>query len=243
MATSQLLKNKKCTELWEQSVEHPFIRQLVKGSLPHDKFRDYIIQDKIFCESFRCFVCQVLADCPHAEDFEVFHKLVAELQGYGHEAQLFEEIFQMLNITNADMRAHPTTEAFSNFLWKIGTTATLEEKLVVLYAIEGSYMEWADRAKKSTSNAKSENDIYGKWIEIHSGQNLGKLVDWIKKSLDDLLGQKMTDDHHQLFQRSLQYEIMFWDTAFMPGSSVFSGEFGITHPLGGHQKGRSGLRM
>jgi thiaminase len=74
MATSQLLKNKKCTELWEQSVEHPFIRQLVKGSLPHDKFRDYIIQDKIFCESFRCFVCQVLADCPHARDFEVFHK-------------------------------------------------------------------------------------------------------------------------------------------------------------------------
>jgi thiaminase len=197
----------------------------MKGELPHDKFRDYIIQDKIFCESFRCFVCQVLADCPKAEDFEVFHKLVADLQGYGHEAALFEEIFKMLNITKADMRAHPTTEAFNNFLWKVGTTGTLEDKLIVLYAVEGSYMEWAERGK--SRNETPKNGVYAKWAEIHTAQNLGRLIDWVKKSLDELLGPKgehITDTHHQLFQRALQYEIMFWDTAFMPGSSVFSGE-------------------
>lgn len=242
MATSQLRKPKKCNELWEHSVEHTFIKQFVNGDLPHDKFRDYIIQDKIFCESFRGFVCQVLADCPKAEDFEVFHKLVADLQGYGHEAELFKELFQMLNITHADLRAHPTTEAFGNFLWKVGSTGTLEDKLLVLFAIEATYMDWADRALANKTLPSDET--YAKWLHIHTSTNLGPLVTWLRKTLDELLGsngERILAHHQKLFERTLQYEVMFWDTAFIPGSSVFSGEFGVTHTIPAHNRFSSGL--
>ena len=242
MATTQLLKSKKCTELWEHAVAHTFIKQFVGGELPHDKFRDYIIQDKIFCESLRGFVCQVLADCPKADDFEVFHKLIADLQGYGHEAELFKELFEMLNITHADLRPHPSTEAFCNFLWKVGTTGTLEDKLIVMYAIEGTYMEWADRAL--SSGKVPSDETYAKWLHIHTSSNLGPLVTWLRKTLDELVGtggERLLAHHHKLFERTLQYEVMFWDTAFIPGSSVFSGEFGMAHPIPQHHRFSSGL--
>lgn len=230
MAANELMKEKECKDLWEMCVEHPFIKQMVKNELEHDKFRDYIIQDKLFCETFRGFVCSVLADCTDAVDFEAVHKLVADLQGYGHEAQMFKEIFDGLKISHADMWPHPTTEAFCNFLWRVSTTGTLADKLVVLYAIESSYMEWAERSIKA--NQKPSDPMYSKWVEIHSAKNLSKLVDWCKSRLTDLVGSSgegLTHHHHHLFRRTLQHEIMFWDTAHRPGSSVFPGEFGVGH--------------
>ena len=221
------MKDKETHELWEMCVEHPFVKELTKSTLPHDKFRDYMVQDKIFCETFRGFVCSVLADCPKAEDFEAVHKLIADLQGYGHEAELFSEILQGLNVSHADMRAHPTTEAFTNFLWRVASSGSLEDKLIVLYAVEASYMEWAERAM-SRSEMPSDK-MFAKWVEIHTANNLGNLVEWTKRRLNELVGSNgegLTHHHHHLFKRTLQHEVMFWDTAYRPGSSVFPGEFG-----------------
>lgn len=228
MSVQQLLKQKECEDLWEMSVEHPFVKQLVCGDLDHDKFRDYLIQDKLLCETLRGFVCSVLADCPDADDFEGLHKLIAELQGYGHEAELFKDMFGKLQVSKGDMRPHPTTEAFSNFLWRVSTTGSLEDKLIVLYGVHGTYMDWACRAQER--GAKPGHEAYSRWIEIHTPANLGRLVDWIKRRLDEILGangQRLTHHHMHLFKRTLQYEVMFWDSAYRPGSSVFPGEFGL----------------
>ena len=231
MAKNILLSSKKATQLWEQSIKHLFVEQFIKGDLPDEKFREYIIQDKIFCEDLRSFVCQVLADCPDAKDFEAVHALVANLQGYGHEADLFKEVFSMLKIKQGDLRPHPTTEAFAGFLWRVGTTGTILDKLVVMYAINGCYMDWADRAV--ANKQKPKNQTYAKWIEIHTSENMGKLVEWIENTLIGLAGKKgenLTPFHHEIFEKALKFEIMFFDTAFKPGSLEFPLESSSNEP-------------
>ena len=232
MTTNQLLQQSDLKSLWDLAVSHPFVRELVKGDLPHDKFRDYLVQDKIFCESFRGFVCSLLADCPDAEDFEAMHKLIAGLQGYGHEAEMFKEMFGKLQLVKPDLRAYPTTEAFCSFLWRVASGGSLADKLIVLYAVQGTYMEWAGRAIQ-TGTVPSDQ-VYAQWVDFHAPKNLKPLMDWIQGKLDSLLGsngEKMTSHHKHMFKRALQYEILFWDTAMKPGSSVFPGEFGLAHSL------------
>jgi len=232
MASSKLLKQSELKTLWDMVVEHPFVESLIAGDLPHDKFRDYIVQDKLFCQSFRGFVCSILADCHDAEDFELMHKWISHLQGYGSESAMFRGMFEALKIDDRDLRPYPTTEAFCNFLWRVSSAGTPEDKLVVLYAVQASYMEWARRAVDS--GPVPSDPIYAKWIDIHSPKNLKPLVDGIAEKLDTCLGvngEKLTNHHIHLFKRALQYEVLFWDTALKPGSSVFPGEFGLTHPL------------
>ncbi len=215
-------------QLWELAVEHPFVSQLTDGSLAHDKFRDYIIQDKAFCHSLRALVCSILADCTESSDFEEFHDIIAGLRGYRKEAQLFDEMFDALKITTADLRVHPTTEAFCNFVLRTSASGTLEDKLIVLYAVEATYMDWADRA--TCARRVPSDKIFARWLDIHGKDNLRKLIEWIEKKINSVLGssgEKLTHHHEFLMKRTLQYEIMFWDTAFKPGSSVFPGEFGV----------------
>jgi thiaminase/transcriptional activator TenA len=231
MATDKLLQDKEMKDLWEMAVEHPFIKEMTTGKLEHGKFRDYIIQDKLFCHTLRALVCSILADFTDSADFEEFHDLISELRGYRKEAELFNEMFGSLQITKADMRAHPTTEAFINFVLRTSTSGSVEDKLIVLYAIEGTYMDWAERAKK-LGNVPSDK-VFSKWMSIHLADNLEKLVNWVKNKLNEKLGSKgerLTHHHHFLMKRALQYEVMFWDTAFKPGSSVFPGEFGLSRP-------------
>ena len=219
MAINALLQRPQSSQLWEHTVDHPFVLDLTKGKLPHDKFRDYIVQDKILCGAIRGFVCNLLADCPDIADFESLHTIVADMQGYRHEGKLFEEMFGALKLSHHELHAHPNTVAFMDFLWKVGSRGTLEEKLVVLYGLEGSYMEWAERAHKR-GDVPSDK-VYAKWLEIHSGSNLGKIVEWIKSRLDKLVGNHgLNEHHHKLFQRTLQHEIMFWDAAYIPGRKV-----------------------
>ena len=225
MAIRALLKRKESEELWKQAAEHPFVHQLTKGTLSHDKFEDYIMQDKICCGGFRSFICNILADCPDPDDFESLNKLVAQLQGYGHEANLFKEMFDLMNISQPDMAAHPSTEAFVQFLWKVGVSGTLADKLIVLHAVVASYMEWAELAK-AESRIPSDK-AYAKWLEIHTAASIGQVVEWIKNRLDSIVGkngESLTEHHHSLFQRALQHEILFWDASFKLGSSAFPGE-------------------
>ncbi len=227
MATDRLLQDQEMKHLWEMVVDHPFVEELTAGKLEHDKFRDYIIQDKLFCQTLRSLVCSILADLTESEDFDEFHTVIAELQGYRQETQLFKDMFDGLKISRADTRPHPTTEAFSNFVMRVSSAGRVEEKLLVLYVVEAAYMDWAERAKKASRNPSDK--MFAKWLEIHLESNLGNLVNWLKQKLDVMLGQKgerLTHHHQFLMKRALQYEIMFWDTAFKPGSSLFPGEFG-----------------
>ena len=215
MAINALHARKSTEQLWERAVDHPFVRELSNGKLSHDKFRDYIVQDKMLCESIRGFVCGILADCSEAAEFEDAHKLVADRPGYAHEAELFKEMFQAMKINHPQTFLYPTTEAFINFLCKVGSSGTIHEKLVVLYAIESCYMEWSDRAQKRGD--VPTDHAYAKWMDIHSSKNTGKMISWIKSKLNNMV---LTDHHHKLFQRVLQHEIMFWDSAFYPGRRV-----------------------
>ena len=227
MATDRLLQDQEMKQLWEMVVDHPFVHELTASKLEHDKFRDYIIQDKILCQTLRSLVCSILADLVEGEDFDDFHGTIAELQGYRQETQLFKEMFDGLKISRADTRAHPTTEAFSNFIMRVSSSGRIEEKLLVLYVVEATYMDWAERAKKASRTPSDK--MFAKWQDIHLESNLGNLVKWLKQKLDTLLGERgenLTHHHRFLMKRALQYEVMFWDTAFKPGSSVFPGEFG-----------------
>jgi thiaminase/transcriptional activator TenA len=227
MATNKLVESKELKDLWNMAIDHPFVNGMTDGSLAHDKFRDYLAQDKILCLTLRGLVCAILANFSDVKDFDEFHQLIAELRGYQKETELFDEMFEGLKIKKGDLRPHPTTEAFCNFVARISGSGSLEDKLVVLYAIEASYMDWAEKARREGKSPSSP--FFAKWIDIHYADNLGRLVNWIKNKLNELLGsngERLTHHHCNLVKRTLQYEIMFWDTAFRPGSSVFPGEFG-----------------
>lgn len=206
-------KAKHVSELWEIAVSHPFVAQMTDGSLPKEKFFLYLVQDKLLCEVLRGFVCEVLAECPEASQFSAVHGMIANLKGYGQENELFFNLFRGLEMSGPEMGPYPVTEAFSQFLWKVGATDKLIDKLIVLYVVYALYMDFADKAASETKNMS--NRVYAEWIDMHTSTNIGKLVEWIEATLDFHLDEEdVRPEHVQLFKKTVEFEIMFFDCVF-----------------------------
>jgi thiaminase (transcriptional activator TenA) len=220
MATKSMKLAKDVSELWTMAVSHPIGRKMGDGTLPKDKFYIYLAQDKFLCEAMRGFVCEVLADCPDAGQFEAVHGMIANLHGYGKEDTMFDQLFRELGVSAPEMGPYPVTDAFSQFVWKVGATGKVVDRLIVLYVIHALYMEWADKALPEMKG--DAHPVYSKWMEIHSSRNVGELVGWIESTIDfHLEDTDVLPEHIQLMKRTVEYEIMFFDAAYRDNATDF----------------------
>lgn len=101
MSFSQQLKEE-TKHSWELSLNHPFVQGIVKGDLPLETFRYYILQDIYYLKHYGKIHAFAAA---HADDFAV-SAMLAEKAKLTAEAELtvHKQHAQILNITEEDLK-------------------------------------------------------------------------------------------------------------------------------------------
>ncbi|TWW13131.1 hypothetical protein LABALGNA3A7_09370 [Dellaglioa algida] len=86
---------------WERSFEHPFIKQLVDGSLPAETFRYYLIQDHYYLKHFSK-IHQLVGE--QSNDAEIKKLMFASAEGLAQsESAIRDDFFKELNITDEEI--------------------------------------------------------------------------------------------------------------------------------------------
>ena len=212
MPLTQELRDK-YRDLWERMVTHPFVIEMGDGTLPVDKFRRYFLQDYVFV---RDLVSMTALGVSQAPDFEAAGVLNSFLTGIlDPENDLFIRAFKELSVSEEEysaVSASPTTQAFGDFMMRVGLEGTFEDILTVLYVTERTYLDWGTRLIES--GKRPQNPVYREWIEIHGPDVLGELVAWMGGYLDraELGGRR--DRAERIFLTALRYEYLFWEAAY-----------------------------
>lgn len=199
--------------LWERMVTHPFVYEMGEGTLPVAAFRRYFLQDYVFVNDLVAMTALAMAKAP---DLIAANHLNQFLTGIlNPENDLFVRAFKALGASEAEYAsasANPTTQAFGDFLMRVGLEGTFEDILMVLYVTEGSYLDWGTRLLEA--GKRPDNPVYREWIDLHGPAVLGGLVSWIAEYLDqaDLSHRQARLD--QLFRTALRYEYLFWEAAY-----------------------------
>ena len=200
-------------DLWRKMVTHPFVTEMGDGTLPVEKFRAYFLQDYVFVADLVSTVALAMSKAP---DFEAASRLNRFLTGIlNPENDLFVRAFAELGATEAEYSAasaSPATQAFGDFLMRLGLEGDFEDILTALYVTEATYLDWGSRLIEE--GKRPANPVFREWIDIHGPAVLGELVQWMGEHLDgaDLGGRRTRID--RIFLTTLRYEYLFWESAY-----------------------------
>jgi thiaminase/transcriptional activator TenA len=201
--------------IWEAQHNHPFVRGIADGTLPKDRFVEWVKQDYVFLVEY----CRLFAFAAgRAPDFETLvafaDLLVATANG---EMNLHRRLAADLGISTADLEAvepSPTTQGYTDFLVRTATTGDFAELAAALLPCMWGFSEIGQRL---AARPRPADPQYAAWIESYADPEFAKLADWCRALVDRLAEAAPPRTRARMtraFLTSSRYELLFWSSAW-----------------------------
>ena len=167
-------------ELAEECLAHPFVRGLGEGSLDPEVFEHYLAQDAFFLRAF--FSAYALGAVRAVERREVVQRLHGLMRGVLDELKLHEGYAKSFGIDLGNVRPHPATRAYTDFLLRTAWTAEVGE---IMAAMTPCMRLYAYLGQELARQDYSQNP-YREWIETYSSDEFEALAAELESLLDQL---------------------------------------------------------
>lgn len=199
---------------WELSLNHPFVLGIVKGNLPLETFKNYILQDIYYLKHYG----KVHAfGAAQADDFQVSASLSEKAKNTAQaELTVHKQHAEILEITEEDMeqfKPAPTAYAYTSHLYRAALSGSLGQ---IVAAMLPCYWLYADIGN-TYRNAEPGVEIYENWIQLYAGE-------WFQESTREMIGlmDKLAEKasaHErekmkEMFVIAKEYELGFWEMSY-----------------------------
>jgi thiaminase/transcriptional activator TenA len=201
------------TGLYRAILAHPFLTGLTDGSLPHDAFAFYVVQDALYLRRYSEALAEVGRRAPSAAEAEMFARHAAEAVEV--EKSLHGSLLADLGVdpkAAATAEPAPTNLAYTSYLLAAVCTGSYAEGVGAVLPCYWIYWE----VGRELIRRGSPDPRYQRWIDLYGGEEFGAVVRDVL-AVTDKLGPALTpperDRVHRHFRITTRYEWMFWDMA------------------------------
>lgn len=196
--------------LWEENadlsraaLEHRFVRGIKDGTLPLDRFKEYVGQDAFFLEAFARAYALALAYSP---DQASLHEFAGLISGVLEELGLHEGYAAEWGVRLEDVSPGEATLSYTGFLLStaalggVGETCAAMTPCMRLYAFLGQEL-----AKEESS----EENPYAKWIVTYADPEFEALAAGLEGLLDRHAEDTPAVRSH--YRRAMALEVAFFE--------------------------------
>jgi thiaminase/transcriptional activator TenA len=200
------------TDIVEAILRHPFITDLADGTLPKDNFAHFLVQDRIYIESYSACLLMLSAKAPTPATSEMLQEHAeGAIQA---ESVLHDRLLTMMKVNPAEVETvpSPTTLSYTSYLL---ATCSLEDFLTGLVSIFPCYQIYAQDAERLSTTA-SPDPVYQAWLDNYAGSEYTEAVDQVRQVIDELgsaASPLQLESLRGVYTRGAQYEWSFWDAA------------------------------
>ncbi|SHJ00732.1 thiaminase II [Pseudozobellia thermophila] len=197
--------------IYQKIIEMPFIEELMKGSLPLEKFQFYMVQDAHYLDQFGRALAIIAARTHDLEDSLAFIKFAEGAVVV--EKALHESYFEGYGLKERGS-IQPTCHHYGHFL---KSTAALQPVEVAIAAVLPCFWIYKEVGDHIYSNQVSDNNPYQKWIDTYAGEEFG-LITQRAVAISDRIALGCTPKQRQAMTEAfitasrLEYE--FWHSAY-----------------------------
>ena len=197
--------------LWDEAVQHRFVREIVGGTIPDGVMAGYLIQDHRFLDSFLGLLGAALATA----DTLAARLRLGQALGFicGDENTYFERAFVALGVDDAARLAPPDTAPTAGFkaiMLEATAARSYGAALSVLCVAEWLYLDWASAAPRPLPH----NFVHADWITLHDNPGFRDFVEFLRSELDRV-GPRDETLNLDLFVRAVRLEKEFLDAAYV----------------------------
>lgn len=200
----------KTEPVFQEIVNHDFLKELMAGTLNKDVFGFYVNQDTLYLSEYTKVLSSVAVKCYKAEETQFYLESatgIIEVEKALHQIFLDEKY---LNST-----VSPTCELYNSYMARIVNNYSVEVGLAAVLPCFSIYKEVGDYVLANQSN-KSDN-IYQSWIDTYAGEEFGVTVDKaiaITNKYAKTASVETLELMEEVFIKTSKLEWMFWDSAY-----------------------------
>ena len=205
-------------DMLQAHLNHPFIQQVIAGSLPRDGFQNYLIQDYKYLITYvkgfyRCASIAPTLDLMNFCRQQANACMDEEIFG-NHLTSLMDGEMTMQTLDNAPLHADA-----KDYIQLIQDTMDTHNYPRLLYVLSSCFIGYVDMAEHIINNKMiDENNPYYHWLSIYTGtdmvagrdayiQTLADAEQYMTKSDKDIIVKRLPD--------TLTYEVNFWNTGLI----------------------------
>ncbi|MEB3064663.1 thiaminase II [[Mycobacterium] zoologicum] len=200
-------------DIYERICEHPFVTGLADGSLGHDRFRYYLVQDAHYLRAY----ARALAGCAAKAPVEAELTMFAEHAGVAiaAENELHEGLLAGLGLSSAgaaSLPVAPTTQAYASYLLAVTASGSYAEAVA---AVLPCYWIYA-RVGEHLQRIGSPDPLFQRWIDTYAGAEYQAVVEQVLGVIDRVGAQASPAEWDLMcrhFHTASRYEWMFFDAA------------------------------
>lgn len=192
----------------------PFNRELGQGLLRQDRFQHYLIQDGLYLTDYARALAALAAKAPDA-------RLIAQFAENAAGAVHFEQAMQQTYLAQFGIDAEaaqkaersPTCLGYTSFLLAEAVTGSYE---TLLAAVLPCFSIYAEVGLAIAADAAPDNP-YQAWIDTYASDEFQGAVRAAEVAAETAFahaGSLCQARMLALFQRSVEFEWMFWDAAY-----------------------------
>lgn len=210
-----------CEGVWQLALprrrailELPFNRELAEGALPRETFQYYMLQDSLYLDGYSRALSLLSARSPETGMMLEFAQ--AAQVALAVERSLHEGVFRDYGLDPAVVAAaepSPTCLGYVNFLIATCHQACVEEAVAAVLPCFWVYQEVGNAIHERAR----EDNPYRAWIDAYASEDFAAAVRRVIDITDRLAlhaSPRAVDGMTRAFIRSVQYEWMFWDSAY-----------------------------
>ncbi len=198
-------------ELWDKYVRHEFVIKLADGTLPHDVFRYYLIQDAKYVEEMQRAVIKAASRAPVSEAAEV---LIAVFANPERGAEVHSKLYEALKIDESEVRStgfNLINYAYTRHLHYYASLGW-QEFLAAWAPCMWGYSEVGHLVQSS------RDPIYAEWGKFYASEDYLSRVSAVLRTIDQ---QQVTPEMQRAFLNSVRFEIMFWEAALRKDPTIY----------------------
>src|SRR5260370_21329359 len=208
-------------ELWQgvagvyaPIMAHVFVTGLTDGSLPHDAFACYVVQDAIYLQGYARALAAVASRAPTPGQTEMFARHAADALAV--EQTLHGSLLAELGIdpvSAGQAEPAPTNLAYISYLLTTASTGSYAEGVGAVLPCYWIYWE----VGKELLQRGSPDPRYQQWIDMYGSEAFGDVVPAGIDVTDELgpgLGAPGPDRAHRHIRTPSRYEWMFVDMGY-----------------------------
>lgn len=197
--------------VYTKILELPFVRELMDGTLPQEKFRFYVQQDALYLNGFSKALAGIAAKLDNPAHMGAFAVFASDTMAV--ERDMHQTFFDLLGRLD-DLEPSPTCLLYTSYILKQLADAPVETAMAAVLPCFWVYKEVGDYIL--ANQAKGANRYQG-WIDTYGGDEYGAAVKQAIAICDELAAartEKQRTAMTKAYVLCTKMEWMFWDSAY-----------------------------
>lgn len=197
--------------VFDKITAHPFIQELMQGTLPEEKFEYYIQQDALYLAEFGKVLFGIAGKFENSDYSRAFHEFANATVEV--EKALHAGFRQQFNVSKPEGPS-PSCLLYTSYLQSCLYTKDLCETLAsvlpcfLIYLKVGNYI---------ISNQTKDRNPYQNWINTYAGEEFETSVNTAIAICDAVASESTLEQQEKMtdaFLLAAKMEWMFWDSAY-----------------------------